>query len=151
MNECLSSSCPLVCAAAICYSPQIRIPEYFIVRVISACVILYPTPSQNSFVFNSFSIFFRSSHLSVEFVFLLWSRTRYASTWFALQRLVFLCLTVTTEFAPGHLCRMKKQERRWGYCWCRWVERRVQCENIIQFKKRCRSGARHGTNKAEER
>ena len=40
---------------------------------------LYPTPSRNSFVFYSFSIFFRSSYFSGG-VFLLRSRTRYAST-----------------------------------------------------------------------
>ena len=30
------SSCPLVCAAAICYSQQVRTPEYFIVRVLTS-------------------------------------------------------------------------------------------------------------------
>ena len=37
---------------------------YFIVRVLSACCHLYPTPSRNSFVLYSFGIFFRSSYFS---------------------------------------------------------------------------------------
>ena len=53
---------------------------YFILRVLSACLChLCPTPFRNSFVFYSFSVFFRSSYFSGG-VFLLCSRTRYAST-----------------------------------------------------------------------
>ena len=51
---CLSPSCPFVCAAAICYSQQVRIYS-----TCSFCLChLYPTPSRNSFVFYSFSFFF---------------------------------------------------------------------------------------------
>ena len=47
---------------------------------------LYPTPSRNSFVFFIrlfFFFFFRSSYFSGGVFFLLCSRTRYATTWFA--------------------------------------------------------------------
>ena len=75
---------------------------HFIVRVLSACVILYPAPSRNSLVFIRLVCFFRSSYFGWRF--LLCSRTRYASTWFAyldsLARFGFSlshCL-VTAEF-----------------------------------------------------
>ena len=62
--------------------------------------------------------------------FLLRSRTRYASTWFAysyvpwlFKRRLFLCLTICDH----KICisTMKNQEGHWVYCWCRWVERTV--------------------------
>ena len=83
---CLSSSCPFVCAAAICYSQQVRIYS-----TCSFCLChLYPTPSRIFILFYegtrySFSFFagvFVALISRVAF-FLLCSRTRYASTWFA--------------------------------------------------------------------
>ena len=66
--ECLSSSCPFVCAAAICFC------------TCSFCLChLHPTPSRNSFVLYSFRIFFVALISRVAF-FLLCSRTRYPST-----------------------------------------------------------------------
>ena len=53
---CLSSSCPFVCAAAICYSQQVRI-LYCSTRSFCLCH-LHRTPSRNYFVFYSFSFFF---------------------------------------------------------------------------------------------
>ena len=54
--------------------------RYFMVRVLSACENLYPTPSWNSFVFLFVEhFFFRSSYFSGGF-FLLCSRIRFAST-----------------------------------------------------------------------
>ena len=51
---CLSSSCPFVCAAAICYSQQVRTSFY---STCSFCLCrLYPTPSRNSFVFCFFIV-----------------------------------------------------------------------------------------------
>ena len=71
---CLSSSCLFACAA-ICYSQQ--------VRVLSACCVICTLRHLGIlFVFYSLSIFFRSSYFSGG-VFLLCSRTRYASTCFA--------------------------------------------------------------------
>ena len=75
ISVCLSSSCPFVCAAAICYSAG----TYFIVRVLSACVIC-TLPHLGILLF--FVLFFfrtRSSYFSGD-VFLLCSRTRYAIT-----------------------------------------------------------------------
>ena len=60
---CLSSSCPFVCAAAICYSQQGRIIVVYINSTCSFCSTmchLYPTPSQNSFVFIRSVLFFCS-------------------------------------------------------------------------------------------
>ena len=87
---------------AICYSQQV-------LRILCSCSFclchLYPTPSRNSFVFYSSSLYIyisRSSYFSGG-VFLLCSRTQYASTWFAyldsLATFGFLCFTMTTEFA----------------------------------------------------
>ena len=77
----LSSSCPFVCATAICYSPQVCIYStcYF-------CLChLYPTHLGILLFFYSFSIFFVAliSHPVCGVFVLLCSRTRYASTWFA--------------------------------------------------------------------
>ena len=77
---CLSSSCPFVrlCSSHLLLSAS----TYFIVRVLSACVICtLPHLGILLLFFYSFSIFFRSSYLSGG-VFLC-SRTRYASTCFA--------------------------------------------------------------------
>ena len=62
--------------------PYATLSEYVFYDTCSSCLChLYPTPSRILFVFNSFSIFFRtsSSYFSGS-VFLLCSRTRYAST-----------------------------------------------------------------------
>ena len=61
---------------------------------------LYPTPSRNSFVFSSFSIFFRSSYFSGGVFFwcaLVPGMLALDLPTSNLQRLVLLCLTVTTE------------------------------------------------------
>ena len=50
------SSCPFVCAAAICCSPHVS--TYFIVRVLSACVICTLPHLGIILFFYSFSIFF---------------------------------------------------------------------------------------------
>ena len=63
-SRCLSSSCPFVCAAAICYSQQVLRSTYFIMRVLSACVICTLTHLGILLFFYSSSIFFRSSYFS---------------------------------------------------------------------------------------
>ena len=70
---CLSSSCPFVCAVAICSSQQ-----YVFYSTCSFCLChLYPTPSRNYFSFLS------SVALILEWRFLLCSRTRFARTLFS--------------------------------------------------------------------
>ena len=98
---------------------------------------LYPTPSRNSFVFFIrlfFFFFFRSSYFSGGVFFLLCSRTRYATTWFAyLDSSAF-------GFSVSHphnlyLSRMN-QEGHWGYCWVEknglmWKRLRIYCLLIL--------------------
>ena len=75
---------------------------YFTVRDLFACLYhLYPTPSRNSVVYNSFSIFFRSSYFSGGVFFgcaLVPGTLALDLPTLNLYRLVFLCLTVTNEF-----------------------------------------------------
>ena len=101
---------------------------YSIVRVFSACVFCNLPHLGILLFFIRLVFFFRSSYFSGG-VFLLCSRTRYASTWFAyLDSLAFgFSLTVWTQNL--YLSRVKNKEGHWGYCWCRWVERTVWCEN----------------------
>ena len=103
---------------------------YFIVRVLSACCHLYPTPSRNYFVFYSSRTFFVSLISRVAF-FLLCSRTRYASTWSAYLESLAFGFSLSHCLWPQNLnlSRMKNQEGHWGYCWCRWVEGTVECED----------------------
>ena len=100
--------------------------KYVFYSACSFCLLchLYPTPCRSSFVFYSCSFFFRSSCFST-CVFLLCSRTRYASTWFAY--LASLAFDFSLSPCDHRICvyRMKIQEGHWGYCWCRWVERAV--------------------------
>ena len=77
----------------------LSVSTYFIVRVLSACCVIYPTPSRNSFVFYAF--FFRSSYFSggVLFCFaFVPGMLALDLPTLNLQRLVFLSLAVTTEF-----------------------------------------------------
>ena len=78
---CLSSSCPFVCAAAICYSQQVRTVFY---STCSFCLLLchlYPIPSRNYFVFFiRLILFFFVALISRVAFFLFCSRARYAST-----------------------------------------------------------------------
>ena len=54
IRACLPSSCPFVCAAATCYSQQVRV----LYSTCSICLChLYPTPSRNSVVFFSLVVF----------------------------------------------------------------------------------------------
>ena len=75
ISVCLSSSCPFVCAAAICYSAG----TYFIVRVLSACVICTLPHLGILLFFYLSSIYIYFSFLGWRFL-LLCSRPRYAST-----------------------------------------------------------------------
>ena len=71
---CLSSSCPFVCAVAICSSQQ-----YVFYSTCSFCLChLYPTLYRKSFVFIRLFVLFVALISRVTF-FLLCSRTRYAS------------------------------------------------------------------------
>ena len=65
--------------------PSATVSKYVFYSMCSFCLChLYPTPSRNSLFFYSSSIFFfRSFFFSGGVFFLLCSRTRYASTWFA--------------------------------------------------------------------
>ena len=83
---CLSSLCPFVCAATICYSQQVRILQYVFFLLVSS----YPTPSRNSFVFYSSSFLGGGSQL----LFLGWRFFCCDLLTLILQRLVFICLTV---------------------------------------------------------
>ena len=78
---------------------------------------LYPAPSRNSLVFIRLVCFFRSSYFGWRF--LLCSRTRYASTWFAyLDSLARLGFSLSPCLWPQnlYLSTMKNQEGHWGYC-----------------------------------
>ena len=128
---CLSSSCPLrLCNSHLLLSAS----TCFVVRVLSASVIC-TLPHLGILLFFLFVcfFFFRSSYFSGWWrFFLLRSRTRYASTWFA-----YLDSLATFGFSLSHcdhrICiresRMKNQEGHWGYCWC-WVARTVWCEYV---------------------
>ena len=60
---CLSYWCPYVCAAAICYSQQVR--TSLIVRVLSACSVICTPPLLRFFCFFFRLVyFFRSSYFS---------------------------------------------------------------------------------------
>ena len=113
----------LCCAAAICYSQQVRIYNkcYF-------CLLchLYPTPSRNFLSFICLAFFFVPLISWVAF-FLLCSRTRYASTWFTYLEPVAFGFSLSHRLWPHnlYLSRKENQEGHWGYCWCRWVERTV--------------------------
>ena len=72
------SSCPFVCAAAICCSQQGRI-LYEVVGVLSACVIC-TLPHLGIILFFSSSFFSFVALISRVAFFLFCSRTRYAST-----------------------------------------------------------------------
>ena len=124
----ISSSCPFLrlCSSHLLLSAS----TYFIVRVLSACCHLYPTPSRNYFVFYSSRTFFVSLISRVAF-FLLCSRTRYASTWSAYLESLAFGFSLSHCLWPQNLnlSRMKNQEGHWGYCWCRWVEGTVECED----------------------
>ena len=78
-----------------------------------------------------FLFFFRSSYFSGGVFFLLCSRTRYASTWFAYLDSLAFVFSLSHCMLPHnwYLSRMKNQEGHWGYCWCRWEETTVYCEN----------------------
>ena len=76
ISACLSPSCLIVCAAAICYSQQVRILQYVFFLLVSFAP--HPIAEFFCFFFVSF-FFFRSSYFSGG-VFLLCSRTRHAST-----------------------------------------------------------------------
>ena len=100
---------------------------YFVVRVLSACVICtLPHLGILSF-FHSFSLFFFfSSYFSGGVFFVVLSYPGYASTWFAsyLDYLAFgFSLSHCLWPQNLYLSRMKNQEGHWGYCWFRWVER----------------------------
>ena len=78
--------------------PSATLSKYVSYSTCSFCLChLYPTPSRNSLVFVRFVLFFRSSYFSGG-VFLLCSRTRYASTWCAyvdsLATFVFFSVSV---------------------------------------------------------
>ena len=123
----LSSSCPFVCAAAICYSQQVRILSYvFFLLVVS----LVPYPISEFFCFSFVQFFFVALIPRVAFFLLLCSRTRYASTWFAFLESLPFGFSLSRCLWPQnlYLSRMKNQEGHWGYCSC-WVERTVYCED----------------------
>ena len=71
-------------------------------------------------IFRLLVFFFRSSYFSGG-VFLLCSRTRYASTWFAYLDSSACGFSLSHCLWPHnlYLSRMKKQEGHWGHCWCR--------------------------------
>ena len=97
---CLHSSCPFVCAAAICDSQQVRITS--IIRVLSACVICtLPHLGILWFFFIRLVYFFVALISRVTFFFycaLVPGTLALDLPTLILKRLVFLCLTVTTEF-----------------------------------------------------
>ena len=75
---------------------------------------------------------------------LLCSRTRSVSLYLILPLIIspllffFLCFKLWPH--NWYLSRMKNQDGHWVYCWCRLVERTVQCENnnnspVGQLKK----------------
>ena len=99
---------------------------YFIVRVLSACVICTPPHLGILRFFCSFSIFFRSSYFSGGVFFcccaLVPGTPALDLPTLILKRFVFLCLTVCDHII--WISRMKNEEGDWGYSWC-WVERTV--------------------------
>ena len=87
--------CPFLCAAAICNSQQVLTFWYVFFLLVPFVTYRY-TISELSF-FPSFSFFPIALFLGVAFSLLLYSRTRYASTWFAYfdyLAFLFLCLIV---------------------------------------------------------
>ena len=93
---CSASSCPFVCAAAICYSQQVRI-LYCSTRSFCLCH-LHRTPSRNYFVFYSFSFFFFVALISrVAFLRCALVPGTLRSTWFA-----YLDSLATFGFSLSH-------------------------------------------------
>ena len=117
ISVCLSSSCPFICAAAICYSQQVRILYYVFFLLVS----FVPYPIWELFCFFIrlvfFCFFFVALISRVAFL-LLCSRTRYASTWFAyLDSLAFgFSLSHRDHRACKRFSRMKNQHGHW-VCW----------------------------------
>ena len=104
--------------------------RYFIVRVLSACCVICALPHLGILSFFIRLVFFFCSSFFSGGVFLLCSRTRYASTWFAyLDSLATFSFSLTVWPQNLYLSRIKNQEGHWGYRWCRWVEKTVSCEN----------------------
>ena len=98
---------------------------YFIVRVLSACVICILPHLGNTSIFIRL-VFSRSSYFSggvfccccalVPGTLALDLPTLISDVWF---------FSVSLWPQNLYLSRMKNQEGHWGYCWCRWVERTV--------------------------
>ena len=111
--------------------PPTLASTYFLPRVLSACVIRTPPHLGIFLFFYSSGIIFFVALISRVVFFLLCSRTRYASTWFAYLDSLALGFSLSHCLWPQnlYLSRMKNQEGYWGYCWCRWVERTVSCED----------------------
>ena len=106
--------------------PSVTLSKYAFYSTCSFCLChLHPTPSRNSLVFIRLVFVFFVALISGG-IFLLCSRTLYASTWFAyLDSLARLGFSLSHCLWPQnlYLSTMKNQEGHWGYCWCRWVER----------------------------
>ena len=55
---------------------------------------------------------------------------RVQPTTLILSRLWFFSVSTAVLLPQNlYLSRMKNQQGHWGYCWCRWVERTVWCED----------------------
>ena len=91
--------------------PSATLSKYVFYSTCSFCLChLYPTPSRNSLVFYSFSFFFFVALISRVAFFLLCSRTRYASTWFAyLDSSAFV---FSLSLWPQNLYLSKDESRR---------------------------------------
>ena len=73
----LSSSCPFVCSSHLLLLASTYSVVFY--STCFSCLSFVPYPISEFYFFNSFSVVFRSSYFSCD-VFVLCSRTRYAST-----------------------------------------------------------------------